>query len=68
MALGSGFAALTSRNGGSHPPDRLLSEPVIFKLADLKRQKAARTLPTQEPEKGKAIGRKKTKKSKKKSN
>lgn len=37
-------------------------------LADLKRQKAAGTLPTQEPEKGKAIGRKKTKKSKKKSN
>ena len=37
-------------------------------LADLKRQTAAGTLPTQEPEKGKAIGRKKTKKSKKKSN
>lgn len=35
-------------------------------LADLKRQKAAGTLPTQEPEKGKK-GRKKTKKSKKKS-
>ena len=35
-------------------------------LADLKRQKAAGTLPTQETEKGKK-GRKKTKKSKKKS-
>ena len=31
MVLGSGLVALTSRNGGSQPPDRLLSEPGIFK-------------------------------------
>lgn len=34
-------------------------------LGELKRQKAERTLPPQEPEKGKKTGRKKTKKAKK---